>query len=351
MTPSQPRKPASLQPAATPTIRDVAALAGVSITTVSRVLNGRQDVAEETAQRVQNAIDALHFETNFAARSMRSRRKQVIGLIVPDMNNTYGVEIVKAAGHAIAATEYDLIAMTTGTTDLHQRDAWQQQQITRVNGTVTDGVVVVVPGRAEYRTVYPLVVVDPYLGSDAHPAVRSDNFGGALEAMRYLIGLGHRRIGHIIGYDFIEATGERLRAYQCALSEADIPFDERLVQKGAFDFKSGVAAMRDFASMANPPSAIFAGNDDSALGVMVEARALGYSIPDDLSLVGFDNVSAAATSHPGLTTVDQGLYEMIRVAFAMLIDLASGRTPAERTVTVVTRLIVRESCAAPTPRE
>lgn len=331
--------------AAAPTIRDVAAMAGVSITTVSRVLNNKADVATETAQRVQSAIDALHFHTNMAARSMRSRHKEVIGIIVPDTEHTYGVEVLKAAGHAIAATEYELIAMTTGTTIPKRRELWEQQQVSRVNGVLTDGVVVVVPTLPEYRTTFPLIVVDPCDGATAHPSVSADNYGGAITAMRYLIELGHRRIGHVGGKKVSRSTGERLRAYYDALTEAGIPIDESLVLPGEFSVSSGVAAMRTYHSYAEPPTAVFAANDDSALGLMSEARALGLSVPQDLSIIGFDDVPAAETSHPGLTTVNQNLYETIRVAFTMLIDLANGKPLEQHNVLIPTRLIIRESCA------
>lgn len=333
--------------AATPTIRDVAALAGVSVTTVSRVLNAKGDVAPETAERVQRVIDELHYESSLAARSLRSRRKQVIGLIVPDMDHSYGVEIIRAAGRAIVGTSYDLIAMTTGTTDLAERARWQKQQVSRINGTVTDGVVVVVPGAPEFRTNHPLVVVDPYRAGHTYPSVVADNYGGALEAMRYLIGLGHRRIAHISGYDFLEASVERRRAYCDALAEAGIDVSDSLVRQSDFARPGGAAALRHFLSLDPPPTAIFAGNDECALGVIEEALRQGLKVPGDLSVVGFDNVFEAANAHPALTTVDQGLGETIRTAFAILIDLIDGKSLPETRVTLPARLIIRESCAPP----
>lgn len=332
---------------ATPTILDVAAAAGVSVTTVSRVLNGKGDVAPATEARVRAVIDELGYESSLAARSLRSHHKHVIGLIVPDMDHSYGVATVKAAGHAINDTDFDLIAMTTGTRDLAERGRWQQQQVARLNGTVTDGVVVVVPGVAHFRTGYPLVTVDPYRGAEPGPSVSADNYGGARAAMRYLIGLGHRRIGHVCGYDFLESAALRTQGYRDGLAEAGIAADGALVLPGEFARAGGAAALERFLSLAEPPTAIFAANDDSALGVAAAARARGLSVPGDLSVVGFDDVPEAAMMHPALTTVDQDITAAIKTAFLMLIDLIDGKPLPQQRVIIPTNLIIRESCAPP----
>lgn len=331
----------------TPTIRDVAAAAGVSVTTVSRVLNEKGDVSAETVLRVQEVIDGLGFEVSMAARSLRSHRKQVIGLIVPDMDHTYAVEVIKAAGRAITDTNYDLVAMATGSTSLDDRSRWEQQQVSRLNGVLTDGVVVVVPGGRAYRTNHPLVALDPALETGDYPSVIADNYAGGLAAMRYLIGLGHRRIGYVGGIMLRESAVQRKRAWCDALEAAGIPYDPELHQPGEFTRTSGVHALRHFLALADPPTAIFASNDETALGVMEEARARGLSIPHGLSIVGFDNVPESASTHPSLTTVDQGIEASVRTAFQMLIDLIDGKALAQQRITIPTRLIIRESCAPP----
>jgi LacI family transcriptional regulator len=331
----------------TPTIREVARQAGVSVTTVSRVLNGKGDVAADTTARVQQVIEVLGYESSLAARSLRSHRKQVIGLVVPNMEHSYGIEVLRAAGHAIVETGFDLIAMTTGTTDLAARERWQQQQITRLNGTVTDGAVVVVPGAQSFRTDAPLIVIDPHAGDAAHPAVAADNYGGGLAAMRYLVGLGHRRIAHVSGLDALESAVQRRRAYHDGLAEAGIPYASELVQPGDYERAGGAEAMRRLLGLDEPPTAVFAANDESALGVIDAARAAGLALPGDLSVVGFDNVPESAVASPPLTTVDQGIGEAVRRAFAMLIDLIEGKPLSQPHVTVPARLIVRASCAPP----
>ena len=332
---------------AIPTIRDVAAAAGVSVTTVSRVLNERSDVSADTALRVQQVIEDLGFQSSLAARSLRSHRKHVIGLIVPDMDHTYAVEVIKAAGRAITDTHYDLVAMATGSTSLEDRRRWEQQQVSRLNGVLTDGVVVVVPSGSAYRTHYPLVALDPSPETADYPSVIADNYMGGLQAMRHLIGLGHRRIGYIGGIEIRESAVQRKQAWHDALAEAGIPIAKELAQPGDFARGSGAAAMRYFLALAQPPTAVFAANDEIAFGVMEVARSAGLVIPKDLSLVGFDNVPEAASTHPGLTTVDQGIEESVRAAFRMLIDLIDGRAPEHHRVIIPTRLIVRESCAPP----
>ncbi len=349
MTASSPMPLQNRPLRAMPTIRDVAALAGVSVTTVSRVLNRKGDVSAATAERVRQVIVDLGYESSIAARSLRSHRKQVIGLILPNIDHSYGVEVIRVAGRAITHTSFDLIAMTTGTTDLAERGRWQQQQVTRLNGTITDGVVVVVPAVSTFRTDYPLVALDPCHRTNHYPSVSGDNHAGGLAAMRHLVGLGHRRIGHVSGLELLESGVQRKQAYLDGLAEAGIPYAEELVQAGNFERPDGCAAAQRLLGLAQPPTAIFAANDESALGVLDAARMLGRKVPDDLSIVGFDNVPESASAQPALTTVDQSIGEAVRTAFRMLLELIEGRPLPNPQELVPARLIVRGSSAPPPP--
>jgi LacI family transcriptional regulator len=329
------------------TIRDVAARAGVSVTTVSRVLNNKGDVSQETAAQVRAVIDELGFESSLAARSMRSRRTQVIGLVLPDMDHSYAVEVVKAASRSVTDTAWDLFVMTSGTRSHNERGRWEQQQVSRLNGTLTDGIIVVVPDAREFRTDHPLVAVDPYYQTDAYPSVIADNRLGALEVMRYLFGLGHTRVGYIGGYDYLHSSLQRRKAWEDAHTDAGLPVDPALIAPGDFSIDSGVAGLQRFLALDRPPTAIFAANDDTAFGVLSAARAAGLHVPDDLSVVGFDNVPEAAVAHPPLTTVDQGIEQTVRTAIAMLITLIEGKPLAERSVVLPAHLVIRDSCSAP----
>jgi LacI family transcriptional regulator len=327
----------------------VAAAAGVSVTTVSRVLNDREDVAPETSARVRQVIAELGYASSLAARGMRSRRTQVIGVVLPDMDHSFAVELIKGVSRAITGTEYDLIALTSGRKSHEERSVWEQQQVARLNGGITDGIIVVAPDAAEFRTEYPVVAVDPYWHTTAYPAVIGANHAGTLEAMRYLLGLGHRRIGFVGGLPFRQSAERRQEGYEDALRAAGIPLDPELVTEGGFLRTGGHAAALCLLRLAEPPTAIFAANDDSAFGVIDAAHQLGVRVPEDLSVVGFDNVPDAAICRPPLTTVDQELAHMGQVAVRMVIDLIEGRPLAASLERVPTRLVVRSSCAAPAP--
>ncbi len=333
-----------------PTIRDVAAAAGVSVTTVSRVLNEKGDVSPETVTRVRQVIDNLGYASSLAATSMRRRRTRVIGLVLPDVDHTWAVEVVKAAGRAVTGTPYDLFAMTSGTRSHHERGRWEQQQVSRLNGTLTDGVIVVVPDAPDFRTAHPLVTIDPYHQVGGYPSVIADNYGATTELMRYLVGLGHRRIGFIGGYSYLESANQRLAAYRAALLEAGIGHDPAIELEGDFSVRRGEEGAHHLLALPNPPTAIFAANDDTAFGVLAAARTMGLQVPQDLSVIGFDNVTEAAHTNPPLTTVDQSIELIVRTAVHMLIDLIEGRSLVQEYVVVPARLVLRASCAPP-PRE
>jgi LacI family transcriptional regulator len=330
-----------------PTIRDVAAAAGVSVTTVSRVLNSKDDVSPETVARVRAVIDEMGFASSLAASSMRSRRTWVIGIVVPDIDHSWAVEIVKAASRAVTGTRYDLFIMTSGKKSHLERGRWEQQQVARLNGTLIDGIIVAVPDSSEFRTEFPLVIIDPYPETTGYPTIVADNYGAGLDVMHALLALGHQRIGFIGGFSYLESAIARHAAYRDTLSEAGIALDPALETEGEFSVQGGEEAARALLSLPEPPTAIFAANDDMAFGVLAAAKALGVQIPRELSLIGFDNVPESAQTVPPLTTVDQDIDRLMRTAFQMLQHLIEGTPLSQEHVTVPAQLIVRDSCAPP----
>jgi LacI family transcriptional regulator len=304
------------------TIQDVAKTARVSVSTVSRVLNGKIDVASATQDRILAVIDKLGYTSNLAARSMRSHKKNLIGLVVPDIGFPYSIEIMKGVNKAIAESNFDLLLYTTGDIQKNGTGLHEQHYVSLLNNSITDGVIIVASAAAEFITNSPIVAVDPHVVNPNYPSVQGMNYHGALEVMQYLIGLGHHRIGFISGRQEIGSAGRRLKGYQDALVSAGIELDENLVALGDFTQKTGRKCTRQLLSLDNPPTAIFAANDQSAFGVFETAEELGVRIPIDLSVVGFDNISEA--KYLGLTTVDQFLAEMGYVAVQMLIKLING---------------------------
>jgi LacI family transcriptional regulator len=324
------------------TIQDVAKTAGVSVSTVSRVLNGKLDVASDTQDRIRSVIDDLGYTTNLAARSMRSFKKNMVGLIMPDIAYPFAIEVMKGVNRAIAESEFDLLVYTTGDVRKSGRASHEQKYVSLLNNSITDGVVIVAPVTAEFSTDAPIVSIDPLMSNPQYASVHATNYQGASDAMNYLLGLGHRRIGFISGRGELESSTRRLKGYRDSLAKAGIRVDERLIASGDYTTETGVKCARQLLSLEDPPTAIFASNDQTAMGVYQAAQEMGLHIPEDLSVVGFDNIMES--KYMGLTTVDQFISEMGFVATRMLIQLINGEPLETQTYKTQTRLVIRASC-------
>jgi LacI family transcriptional regulator len=328
------------------TIMDVAHAAGVSVSTVSRVLNDKDDTAPETVKRVKSIIAEMGYTSSLAARSMRSLRMNVLGLIMPDAGEPFPIEVMKGVNSAIAALDYDLIIYTCGDTRKHFSADREKKFVSLLNNSITDGVVVITPVATHFNTSAPVVAVDPHYEITEYPSVISTNLEGASEALSYLLRLGHRRIGFISGRSDLMSADRRLRGYQESLAQAGIPIDPDLIVQGDFTAGAGLKCARQLLSLPDPPTAIFAANDQSALGAYQAAGEAGLSIPADLSIVGFDNIPDAAQAAPGLTTVDQSIQEMGKIAIQMLVRLIEGEPLESKTIKTSTHLVIRDSCRA-----
>ncbi len=324
------------------TIHDVAEAAGVSVSTVSRVLNDKVDVAAETYQKVQSVIDELGYASSLAARSMRSHKTNLIGLVVPDIGFPYSIEIMKGINQAIAESRYDLLLYTTGDIQKSGAASHEQHYVSLLNKSITDGVLIVASAAADFITDAPIVSVDPHVANPNYPAIHATNYQGALDVMEYLHGLGHHRIGFISGRAELESAERRLKGYQDAHINAGIEIDPSLIANGDFTSKTAYEGTLQLLSLPEPPTAIFAGNDQSAIGLYQATEELGIRIPNDLSVVGFDNISEA--KFMGLTTIDQFLAEMGFIATQMLIKLINGEPLEAQVHKMPTKLIERRSC-------
>jgi LacI family transcriptional regulator len=326
------------------TIGDVAARAGVSIATVSKVINGRYGVAAATLARVQAVIDELGYESSIVAQSLRSHRTNVIGVLVADIE-PFSAELLKGAAQAIRGTGYELVVYSGGGLD-RARAGWERRYLSRVGGTLTDGTILVTPTVVDVEHDAPVVAVDPHTGSSSLPTVASDNLKGAMIATEHLIGLGHRRIGFLAGRRDLESARLREQGFRQALAAAHITLDPELVRVGEYTLESAEEPARQMLQLARRPTAIFAANDLSAIRTMEVAGSLGLSVPDDLSVIGFDNVPESALTRPGLTTIEQPIQKMGFEAVRMLISLID-KTPSDPLqLTLPTTLVVRQSCQA-----
>jgi LacI family transcriptional regulator len=341
----EPRQDHCMSPTkATVTIRDVAEAAGVSVSTVSRVLNDKDDVAQETYQKVQEVIDALGYTSSLAARGMRSRRMNVIGLVTPDVGDPFTIQVMKGVSRAIAELDYDLMVYTGGEFQRETSADRERRFVSLVGSGITDGIIVVTPATTSFPTVSPVVVVDPNVENHGCPAVIATNRDGALAVVEYLIGLGHRRIGFISGRLELQSAVRRLEGYKDGLVRAGIPLDPDLIQTGDYSRKTGFACAQRLLNLSDPPTAIFASNDQSATGAIKAIYEAALRVPGDISVVGFDNIPDVAYTHPGLTTVDQSIDTMGYIATKMLTSLIEGDSLESDLYKVPTRLIVRDSC-------
>jgi len=315
----------------------------VSVSTVSRVLNGKVDVARDTQDRILSVIDDLGYTTNLAARSMRSQKKNLLGLIMPDIAYPFAIEVMKGVNQAIAESEFDLLVYTTGDVRKSGRAFHEQKYVSLLTNSISDGVIIVAPVAGEFNIDAPIVSIDPLASNPNYPSVHATNYQGALDAMEYLLDLGHKSIGYIGGRVELESSNRRLMGYRTSLEKAGIPLDEKLIASGDYTTETGVSGARRLLALENPPTAIFASNDQMAMGVFQVAEELGIRIPDDLSVVGFDNITES--KYMGLTTVDQFISKMGFVATQMLIKLINGATLEDQTYRMQTQLIVRSSCS------
>lgn len=329
------------------TLAAIAAEAGVSLPTVSKVLNGRPDVSPETRARVIRLLD----EHNYSRGGMRRhRRSGLVDLVFNGLDSSWAVEILRGVeewgdqhetGVAVSSVRHGNARPASWTSTITSHD--------------TDGVLLVtspltLAQLSQLRGAgIPLVVIDPANTPPPDlPSVGATNWAGGLAATEHLLGHGHRRIGVISGPIEYLCSRARLDGYRSALDRAGIRYDPALVREGDFLHEGGFTGGDELLALPDPPTAIFAGCDQQAFGVYEAARQRGLRIPQDLSIIGFDDLRVARWASPPLTTVRQPLAEMGRAAAQMLGDLINGVPLRTSRIELSTALIIRESTAAPT---
>jgi DNA-binding LacI/PurR family transcriptional regulator len=331
------------------TFADIARLAGVSVPTVSKVVNGRAEVSADTRANVEKV---LH-DHGYRRPRRPVKPAAALEMVFHEFAGVYPAEIMRAVEKV--ARELHLGVLVSESQGRHTPGrGWIEDVLARA----PIGVVAVFSDLSlEQRTQLaargiPLVVLDPTgVPSDDLPSVGATNWFGGLTATRHLLDLGHRRVAVITGPPWALNSRARLDGYRTALETAGIPADDDLIRGGAFEIANGAAQTTELLAMAEPPTAIFALNDGIAIGVYHAASLAGVRIPDDLSVVGFDNYALDEWLVPALTTVHQPLEEMGAAAARMVVDLALDATPLQTNrIELATKLIVRASTAAPLPR-
>jgi DNA-binding LacI/PurR family transcriptional regulator len=328
-----------------PTIAHLAEQAGVSAPTVSKVINGRADVSPETRRRVEAVIRENGYE-----RSRKSvHPAPLLEVIFHELESDWALEIIM--GVESIAREHDLAVVLS---EMQGRRTPGRSWIEGVLARRPTGIIAVLSDLSEGQRALlksrgvPLVVVDP-TGEPLHdtPSIGATNWSGGLAATRHLLAHGHRRIGVVSGPENVLCSRARLDGYRAAMDEAGVPIDPALIRYGNFHVQEGTTEGRALLALADPPTAIFAGNDLQALGVYQAAREARLHIPEDLSVVGFDDLPVASWVGPPLTTVRQPLGQMAMAAARLVLRLANGEQPSQTRVELATELIVRESTAPP----
>ena len=304
------------------TIRDVAARAGVGTTTVTRVLNGERSVSAGSRQRVLDAVEALFYRPNIFARGLSGNRSFLICLLIPEVIPGYVTEFQLGAIERCRAAGYHLVAQPYDSREPHYAEAVREA----IGALRPDGFIITPPISDDLGVLgvleaagTPYVRLSPGLELERGNSISIDELEAARQMTELLIEAGHRRIGFVRAHPDHVAAGGRFDGYRRALTEHDLPYDEGLVRQGNFEFSGGEACGTSLLTQVERPTAIFASNDDTALGVMAAAYRLGLRVPQDLSLVGFDDSDVARHAWPLLTTVRQPIRQMAAMAAEFLI--------------------------------
>ena len=327
------------------TIRDVARAAQVSMSTVSHVINGTRYVSPPTRQRVLQAMAELNYSPNRLARSLRNNRTLTLGVLLPNSANPFFAEVLLGIENACFERGYNII-MGNASDDPQRELEYLQVLLSRQ----VDGILLISTGAyneslallASHET--PVVMVDRTADIPTVDEILTANKQGGLLATEYLLGLGHRRIGCITGPSYLTPSADRVAGYREALGAAGVPLDEALVVTGDFQHESGYRACRQLLALPEPPTAIFACNDLMAVGAICALHEAGLAVPDDVSVVGYDDIPLASYTVPRLTTIAQPARAIGQLAAERLIARLQQATvpPAHQRLPV--HLVERDSC-------
>lgn len=329
------------------TIRDVAKRANVSIKTVSRVLNDEQYVAKQTRVRVENAISNLGYVSSLPARRLASGQSFTLGLLFHDASWHYYQEVQRGVMETAFAHGYHTLLHLFGISENDEKSVLNMVHQNQVDGLIftppTDHSKDLINSLVDLGV--PFVSLSPFEKEDHSISVSATDEAGAFEMTNYLIGLGHHRIGFIFGPKSHRNSHNRFAGYKRALREAHIQFDEEIVVNGDDLFDSGVIATKNLIALDNQPTAIFCNNDEMAAGAITAVFDSGLSVPNDISVAGFDNISLSTQIWPPLTTIDHPVFEIANLATEKLIKLLKKESVEKIHSVLPTKLIARRSTA------
>ena len=326
------------------TIKDVAKRAGVSVATVSYVINGTRNVAPETAARVRAAMEELSYHPNAVAQSLRTRTTHVIGAVISDISNPFFATLIRGAEDCARENGYSLLICNTS--EKLENELVYLQLLSRKR---VDGMIIAPTGKNDglikdlIERGMQIVFIDRKVEGVAAPAVLSENEEGAYQATRYLIEQGHRKIGIVLGLPHVSTTTERLHGYERALAEAGIAADPSLIVYGHSQVEGARKASVTLLDRADRPSAVFATNNLMTIGLMMAIHDLELRCPQDVSVIGFDDFDWAAAFNPPLTTVAQDPYLIGERAVEILFANLNQHNRSTVEVRIPTRFLRRGS--------
>ncbi|HEX6542417.1 MAG TPA: LacI family DNA-binding transcriptional regulator [Ktedonobacterales bacterium] len=328
------------------TLKELARLAGVHPSTVARVLNDdpRQRVSEEVRDRIVTLAREYGYQPNHLARSLRTKRSYVVGTIIPDIANPFFAILFRGIEDALDDSGYSVIMANTD-----DDSAREQRSIAMLRGRQVDGLLLATARRKdptiEALTVgrFPFVLVNRHTDPIPANTVVPDDYAGAVAAIEHLIALGHRRIAHIAGSDEMSTGYTRSQGYLDTLERHRLPTDRELLVRGSFREPGGYNTMRRLLALPQPPTAVFAVNDLAALGAMRAIEEAGLQVPHDISIVGFNDLSAAIGTTRLLTTVRLPLHEMGKIAAGRLLAEITGEVFSPEPIVIPVELVVRQS--------
>lgn len=327
------------------TIREVAREAGVSIATVSRVFNDSGPVNEDTRQRIIDAARRLRYIPNGAARSLITSKTQTLGVLLPDLYGEFFSEVIRGIDHTARQHLFHLLLSSS-----HNDRDEIQAALRAMQGRV-DGLIIMYPDldaaalRDNLSDGLPVVLLNCHIDGDPFDAIVIDNYGGAYAMTRHLIEHGHRHVALITGGRENYDAAERVRGYRAALRDGGVAWSEELETEGAFTEVSGYEATRRILDRTPRPTAIFASNDSMAIGALSALREAGLRVPDDVAVVGFDDIPIAGYVSPRLSSMHVPISELGARAMERLIEAIREEPPhAPRREEIATTLVVRDSC-------
>ncbi|GAD14375.1 transcriptional regulator [Geobacillus kaustophilus GBlys] len=318
--------------------------ANVSTATVSRVLRNAGNVTEETRQRVLEAIEALNYQPNVLGRYLRRMETETVLVVVPDITNPFFSKVLRGIEAVALKHGYQVLLGDT------QNDVrLEEQYLNLLPQRQVDGMIFLTARIRkelveEMARQFPIVLACEYLEGADIPTVSIDNISSARKATEHLIRLGHCRIAHLSGPMNIILSRDRLRGYQQALAQHELEADAALVQEGDFTYESGYNLTLKLLALEKPPTAIFAANDEMAIGAIKAVRHRGGRVPDDVAVVGFDDIQMASIFEPSLTTIAQPMFEIGQKAMELLLALIEGTSARRRQLVLPDRLVIRDSC-------